>query len=75
VKVLPKKKKINFFILAKKSLTKKLQGYQVFGFSRFLLYTLFDYSASFYRKTSAWCVGKVFLFIKTTLICKKIFMV
>jgi hypothetical protein len=34
---------------------KKLQGYQLFGFSRFLHHTLLGYSASFYRKNR--CLG------------------
>jgi hypothetical protein len=49
------KKNNTFFSLAKKSPTKKLQGYQLFGVSRFLQHTLFDYSKSFNRKNK--CLG------------------
>jgi hypothetical protein len=35
-------KKHKFFILTKNSPSKQQQGYQIFGFSRFLHHTLFD---------------------------------
>jgi hypothetical protein len=54
IKSFSQKKNLTFFILVKKSPT-KVHGYQLFGFSRFLYHTLFDYSASFNRKRK--CLG------------------
>jgi hypothetical protein len=44
-----------FFIKAKKPHTKRLQGYQLLDFRRFLHHTFFDNSTSYYRRN--WCLG------------------
>jgi hypothetical protein len=50
----PKKKTQIFFILATKSSTKKLQGYQLFGFQEFCILLYLITQRVFIVKTSAW---------------------
>jgi hypothetical protein len=49
------KKHITIFKLSQKASHKKLQGYQLFDFARFLHHNFFDNSTSFYCRN--WCVG------------------